>query len=541
MSNSPALAPPLPTAVPNPYRTPPDPAGLRPSAATVALVRSQVQAMLSATPVYHSLDQPDKRRLEEDMVKISAYAAECVRDDWLQSERIGQRPLVRYRESRAGPLAQAQEGFQPAAASQVARLTQDTIKAIAFPTFVADLIKGTFEAITNSSIQQMQAYLRLLENVGMTVDQFMNSNISDDQARDYLTERYPDHIQISNHKAAPRDGAEDRPAPDFQADLNLSDAPSLDEDGVEGTLVPAARRRLAQMRLQLLSTLVLMGINRIVVTGGKIRATMLFHIDASDRLRQEHASDLDTRVAASGSFGFGPWQASASMSFSYVSSDRSTSESDLNVSADLTGEVEIHFKSDYFPLERFAPSGTVSRIQANTAVPEANTPNLRGDVPWGPAVQAPPAPTRQPLTSTLTPGGGPLPPAKMPAAPTPPPAPRPAPAPAPPASPPPASAPAGAPAPGRTPPATPAPGGAPPATPAPGGAPPATPAPGGAPPATPAPGGAPPATPAPGGAPPATPAPGGAPPAPPVASPPPGGTPVTAAPPAPRPAPAEGG
>jgi hypothetical protein len=415
---------------------------------------------------------------------------------------------VRYRESHVGPLAQAQEGFQPAAASQVARITQDTIKAIAFPTFVADLIKGTFEAITNSSIQQMQAYLRLLENVGMTVDQFMNSNISDEQARDYLAERYPDHIQISKHKATPRDGAEDRPAPDFQADLHLSDAPALDDDGIEGTLVPAARRRLAQMRLQLLSTLVLMGINRIVVTGGKIRATMLFHIDASDRMRQEHATDLDFRAAASGSYGFGPWQASASVSFSYVSSDRSTSESDLNVSADLTGEVEIHFKSDYFPLERFAPSGTVSQIRANTAVPDANTPNMGGNMSWGSDVQPPAPSTRQPLTSTLPPLGSPLPPARMPTEPTPPPA-RPAPAPEPSASPPAASPPAG------------------------------TPAPGGAPPVPPGTGAAPPVPPGTGAAPPVPPGTGAAPPVPPGGSPPADGTPTAVAPPAPGPAPTE--
>jgi hypothetical protein len=40
----------------------------------------------------------------------------------------------------------------------------------------------------------------------------------------------------------------------------------------------------------------------------------------------------------------------------------------------LQSEVEIHFKSDYFPLERFAPAGTVNKIQGNTAVPEANAP-----------------------------------------------------------------------------------------------------------------------------------------------------------------------
>jgi hypothetical protein len=372
-----------------------------------------VHALLSATPSYHQLSDADRQRLEGSMMKVAAYAAECVRDDWLQTERLGQHPLVRYRESRTAPLVRAQESFRPSATSQVGRITQDTLRAIAFPTFVADLIKGTFEAITNSSIQQLEAYTRLLENVGMTVDQFMDSNISDDQARDWLVQRYPDHMQVTNRKLSPRDGAEDRRLPDFQADLNLSSGVDLDSDSMESTLVPAARRRMAQMRLQMLSTLVLMGMNRIVVTGGKIRASMLFHIDASDRLRQEHATDMDLRAAASASYGFGPWSVSASVSFAYVSSDRSTSDSNLNVSADLTGEVEIHFKSDYFPLERFAPGGTISQIQANTAVPSANTPNLGENIPWGSSI---PAGTRQgdPAPSSLRPIG------TVPAAPAPP-------------------------------------------------------------------------------------------------------------------------
>jgi len=411
----------LPPAVSEPFRMPPDPAALRPAPTTVALVTSQVRALLESTPSFHQLDADERRDLQANMVKVAAYAAECVRDDWLQSERLHQRPLVRYRETHEGPLVRAQDTFTPAATSQVGRITQETLKAIAFPTFVADLIKGTFEAITNSSLQQMEAYMRLLENVGKTVDQFMNDNISDDQARDWLAQRYPDHIQVSSRRAVARDGADQRPAPDFQADLNISSSVDISDDsGIEDTLVPAARRRMAQQRLQMLSTMVLMGMNRIVVTGGKIRATMLFHIDASDRLRQEHASDLDFRVGASGSFGFGPWQASASVSFAYVSSDRSTSSSDINVSADLTGEVEIHFKSDYMPLERFAASGQISQIQSNTAVPAANTPNLGENVPWGSSVQ-PPAPRPADQTpSSLPPIGSPLPAVRTPTAPTPP-------------------------------------------------------------------------------------------------------------------------
>src|ERR1041385_6727461 len=116
---------------------------------------------------------------------------------------------------------------------------------------------------------------------------------------------------------------------------------------------------------------------------------MGFHIDTTDRAHEEHATDLDTRAAAAGSFGFGPWSASASMSVSYVRSTRANSDAELNVESDLTGEVEIHFKSDYFPLARFADGGTIGRIQGNTAVPEANTPENSGGSGGTPFAAAP--------------------------------------------------------------------------------------------------------------------------------------------------------
>ena len=219
----------------------------------------------------------------------------------------------------------------------------------------------------------MEAFGQMIANVSKTVDEFMNDNISDYQARDWLAQSFPEHIRVRNGKAVVRAGADDKPAPGFRRRLNLPDDVSLDNDSIEDTLVPAARRRLVETRLQMLSTVLLMGVNRIVVTGGKIRATMGFHIDTTDRAHEEQASDLDFRAGASGSFGFGPWQASASMSISYVRSTRKDSDAELNVDADLTGEVEIHFKSDYFPLERFATGAAVGRIQGNTANPSANT------------------------------------------------------------------------------------------------------------------------------------------------------------------------
>jgi hypothetical protein len=407
------------------FATPPAPDALRPSAATLGLVRGQVQALLTASPAYHGLPAEDRRKVAHDLVRISAYTAECLRDVCWQSERLGQTPVVRRSTptaaSLATPVASAQEvgKFKPSAANQIARITQQTLRAIAFPTFVADLIKGTFNAIVQTSIQQMEAFVKLIANVGKTVDQFMEENISDNQARDWLAQSYPDHIRVQDGKAVPRDGAEERKPPDLSG-LGLEGGTSLDESSLEEKLVPAARRKLAESRLQMLSTLVLMGVNRIVITGGKIRATMAFHIDTTDRAHEELATDLDTRAAASASFGFGPWQASASVSVSYVRSTRASSDAEINVDTDLTGEVELHFKSDYFPAERFANAGALGRIQQNTAAPEANVPSSSSGGPFS----APPAvggdvPRHAPRRSakqapSLPPAGSPLPPQKMP-------------------------------------------------------------------------------------------------------------------------------
>jgi hypothetical protein len=117
-----------------------------------------------------------------------------------------------------------------------------------------------------------------------------------------------------------------------------------------------------------------MGINRIVVTQGRIYARMGFQIDTSDTGEAESASQFDFKhtSAATGWFGFGG--AAAVTSVAYVSSTKKNSSDAINVEADLTGEVDLKFKSETFPLERFADMGVISQIQGNTANPAANTP-----------------------------------------------------------------------------------------------------------------------------------------------------------------------
>jgi hypothetical protein len=96
----------------------------------------------------------------------------------------------------------------------------------------------------------------LLENVTQTVDQFMNENISDKQARLVATE-ISDHIVVNEGAAVPADGADEkpnRPERTEHAGQRFKGGGSIEDKSW-----PMARRRIAESRLQMLSTMVMMG------------------------------------------------------------------------------------------------------------------------------------------------------------------------------------------------------------------------------------------------------------------------------------------
>lgn len=387
------------------------PATVAPSPAVQSLVGAQVSALLESSPAYHALGDDARGRLQGDLEKIAAYSAALMHEDWVQSTRLGQTPMVRERrvvEGLSGPgappagpppvpsrrltraLAEDDDGnvvpprppdeFDTRATGSIARITEETLNAIAFPTFVADLIKGTFQAIVDASIQQMEAYGELLTNVAKTVDEFMADNISDGQGKDWLSNAYPQVFRMDidgeGARVTTREDAPDDAAQTLRRGLGLNEDPGLDDEDIEGMLIPAARRQLARSRQQLLSTMVLMGMNRIVVTSGKIKARMDFRINAQDSGSAQSAQQFEFKHENQAKYGWflSPVSVSQKTSVAYVSSSAKTASSNIEAGAEVGGEVEIKFKSDYFPLERFADMQRVEQIQQNTAVPAANTP-----------------------------------------------------------------------------------------------------------------------------------------------------------------------
>src|SRR3954452_6379962 len=85
-------------------------------------------------------------------------------------------------------------------AGEVARAT---LNAIDFPSFVASLIQGTFKAIVDASIQQMEAYAELVKNIAGTVDQFMQDNVTENNAKDYLADEHPTVFTRDTSDGAP--------------------------------------------------------------------------------------------------------------------------------------------------------------------------------------------------------------------------------------------------------------------------------------------------------------------------------------------------
>jgi hypothetical protein len=270
------------------------------------------------------------------------------------------------------PSAPSQPISSPSqsATGRVGDVTRATLNAINFSEFVSSLIKGTFQAIVDASIQQMEAYAELLKNVAMSVDQFMSENISDAAAKDYLADQYGGLLSrdVSQGKAVlqvNQSSPQNAEMPKFFTDLGFDSPRQIDDQAIDETIVPATRKSMAERRQQTLATMVLMGINRIVVDEGEILAKLVFHIDASETMNVRFDQSKQTLGNMAGGNKSNTFSGNGIM----VNTSSLNAQSDINVRADLTGQVKVKFRSETFPLERFADSMAIQLINENAKVP----------------------------------------------------------------------------------------------------------------------------------------------------------------------------
>jgi hypothetical protein len=372
------------------------------SVAALEAVRPQVRELLTSIPAYADLSPEERAGLAKNMVKILSYIANPsgVLDEPGATPAA---PVARAQDAAEDTkqnLAQspgfAGKDFVAGAAKEGVKDFTKLVKSVDFPKFVGGLINNVFRAIVETSIEQMRAYGELIASVAKSVDQFMQDNIGVGAGRDFLASRFPDALQVEispaedggkpTSRVVTRGEDSDQKLKEISREYGI-DPPITDlgDDQSETRLVTAARMQLARSRQQLLASMVMLGINRIVVTDGSINAKVRFDMrsnDVASRRYQAAAYDEQTQRTAEQfgtSMGGGLvgllGGASASASFENENAHIATvstgvdesSQSNLEMSARLQGEVKVNFKSDYLPLDKLATPEMIAAITGNAA------------------------------------------------------------------------------------------------------------------------------------------------------------------------------
>lgn len=383
------------------------------SPAALDAARRQTRAFLQALPTFDALSQAERQKIAGDTATVLSYMTD---PDGVLSEldEKQDQPSPHTSETpKAGALSDAVDAtrqalsespgfagkdFVAGAVEQGVEQYGELIQKVDFPKFVGGLITNVFQAMVEASIEQMRAYGELIANVAKTVDQFMVDNISQGAGRDYLVDKYAGDLEIGITSGADSfsegDGATQTQArletsgeePEvalarISKEMNIN-PPIMDisDSDAELRLVTAARLEMAKTRQQLLSSMVMLGINRIVVTDGSIRAKVIFDMRAEDTANRRYTASMHDQKTDRSSMharaGYGAWYSPVSGSIGAESSSEhvatvgsavdETSESKAEVKSRLSGEVRVNFKSDYLPLEKMATPGMISTIQGNS-------------------------------------------------------------------------------------------------------------------------------------------------------------------------------
>ncbi len=264
---------------------------------------------------------------------------------------------------------------------------------IAFPTFVASLVHGTYDAIVDSSIRQVEGFAELVSAVSKPLEQFASENVTPGQVRAWLVEQYPRDVTLvedrGSYTMAPLRGPDDEgDAPDWLGEFG-AEGEALSAELLEERVLPAARQKVAQTRLATLSTMVLLGMQRVIVKDGTISAGLKFRAAAADRAAVQYATSNDPQTGGS------QWGARGNeTAITTVSTVAVNAQSDTELRADVTGNVRINFASETLPLDRFvdeAQRTLLERHSRRTTPPASVTVPAPAPAP-APAAVAAPAP-----------------------------------------------------------------------------------------------------------------------------------------------------
>jgi hypothetical protein len=356
------------------------------AAGDVDLVRTEVQKVLSQCPAWQRMDGPEKKAFAQNMLKVGNFLAQD--PAWLDAPLpVGAEGLASVEglakalapvDELKGRLAkgpgQVGETFQAGAMRQGVEEFRNLVQTVDFPEFVSGLIHGVFQAIVDASIQQMHAYGELLAATAKSVGEFASDHISDDQVRQEIANRHPGLVKLERSgdggatKLVPNEDANDLSP--LKSMTRSNETVTISDDASEQKFVTAAKLEMARGRQKLMALMVMLGINRIIVTNGRINAKVVFDITASDyakRMAKAGLSDVAESQSGGAATYVAPWGGGGGYAHQMHkvqvrSSVDDTSESKADMKARLSGEVHVNFKSETLPPERMLDALQLEQI-----------------------------------------------------------------------------------------------------------------------------------------------------------------------------------
>ena len=257
---------------------------------------------------------------------------------------------------------------------------KDLQEDVNFAEFVGDLLGSVFDANIDVMKSQTDDYIRLMKQATTDLSSFINK-IDDTTAFTYLAENNNDEFGISfGDLDDDSDNKEDVGQKTVLTDKS-GEPVDLGDNQVKAKIMEA-KIAMAQEHRTALREMVLMGVTRLVVEKGKVKAGVLFdfkanrNIQKQDKALNKNSSSSGESKRFGGGFlgiirgGRGSTSSSRNTNMS-VSSAKSVADDELK--AKLSGEVEIVFKTDYFKLDNFAQMyGPVTNTDGSQA---ANQPS----------------------------------------------------------------------------------------------------------------------------------------------------------------------
>lgn len=342
--------------------------------------RRETQEMLSRTPAFLDLNQQEQLALYQQMYEAKA------------TELSLRGPAPRKPRSA---MATSMADDDPNAINRNTRIDQagaligDFVDQVDFPGFVKELLKGVFDANLEVTLDQMNTYIDLMKEATKAVSEFVRK-IPDEEAIYQLADSDPKFSALPNPAyVAPGPAMPDQSAPTPapgaapRVILGDKDGNALDMgDNMVKAKILETKIAMAQEQRALLRETILMGVSRLVVEKGVVRATCEFNFKATENIQRSNMDQTKTSRQGGGGLGVGflgfRFGGGGSTKTTKISISSVAGQQSSELTSKLTGFVEIQFKSDYFRLDNFAEMyGKIKSESPSAAAPAAALPPAR--------------------------------------------------------------------------------------------------------------------------------------------------------------------